>query len=255
MHRTAARSVLALALLVALAACSVEDAQGVATSAISPRIRVVSFPDGRAEISVALRYGFASVLELPDGDGLTVRREGGAPVALVVGEDPFGARAYLGAVDGVGPGDTLILALERAVEDDAPATRLTVPADFTLTSPTGATPSFDAATAIPLVWPVEAGDGVVDARLVADACVGVDDDTFAFVAFVNGLPATFDLADGGASFENRGLIGDAASCSFDLQVGRGGGAVDLDPAFDGLAASSAVVRLAPPVRIDVVAVP
>jgi hypothetical protein len=254
MTRTLARSTLALALVAALAACSVEDAAGVATSAISPRIRVASFPDGRVEVSVALRYGFASVLVLPDGDGLTVRREGGAAVAMVAGEDALGAAAYLATVDGVGPGDALIVALTRANEEGAPATRLTVPADFTLTSPTDGA-AFESGAAVPLSWPPEAGAGVVDARLVARSCSGGDDDTFAFVAFINGLPATFDLSAGAGSLANRTLIGDAASCAFDLRVGRGGGAVELDPAFAGLAPGSAVVRLAEVVRIDVVAAP
>jgi len=254
MHRTVVRSTLALALVAALAACSVEDAAGVATSAISPRIRVASFPDGRAEVSVALRHGLASVLELPAGDALTVRREGGAPVAMVAGEDALGARAYLGSVGGVGPGDTLILALTRANEEDAPATRLTVPADFTLSAPTDGA-EFEAGAAIPLSWPLEAGDGVVEARLVARSCSGGDDATFAFVAFVNGLPATFDLSDGGGNLANRTLIGDAAACSFELRVGRSGGAIELDPAFADPAPASAVVRLAEVVRVDVVAAP
>jgi len=254
MQRTVGHWAVPFLLVSVLAGCVATDAVGVETSAISPRIRVEAFPDGRAEVSVALRYGFARVLELPAGDQLTVRREGEAPVTMVAGTDALGQQAYLGTVTGVGSGDALIVGLSRAVEEDAPSTRLTVPTTFALTAPAANT-VYDAGDPIPMTWTAEAGDGVVEARLRAVACVDADAATFEFVAFINGLPASFDLSAGGGSLANRGLIGDAASCTFDLWAGRGGGEIDLDPAFAGVAASSVVVRLAPAIPVAFQAAP
>ncbi|MBW6455586.1 MAG: hypothetical protein K0A98_06850 [Trueperaceae bacterium] len=218
---------------------------------IAPKVRVVSVAGVGTEVTVVLsRAGLplAAPYELAVGERLTATREGGAPVVLVPATDlstplqPDGYRAWLPEL---GPGERLTIALERAGDDAAPNTVVTIPAEFAPTAPAaGARLTFG--EAFELAW--DAVDDDLERRYVIAACAGLEPDEFEDVRVARGYPVVFAGEDGTLDLTFT-RPGEAASCTLDLQVGRVGDGIALDPGFRELAAASRVVRVGAPLAL------
>jgi len=218
---------------------------------IAPKVWVVSVAGVGTEVTVVLfRAGLplAAPYELAVGERLTATPEGGAPVLLQPAIDlstPFQPDAYRALLPDLGPGERLTIALERAGDDAAPSTVVTIPGELVVTAPApGARlvfgESFDVA------WdPVE---GDLDRRYVIEDCDGLEPDELEDVRVGRGYPVVFSGEDGtlGLTFTRPG---EATSCAVDLLVGRVGDGIALDPAFRDLAGASRVVRVAAPLPL------
>jgi hypothetical protein len=190
----------------------------------------------------------AAPYELAVGELLTATAEGGTPVVLAPATDlstPLQPDAYRAWLPELGPGERLTIALERAGDDAAPSTLVTIPAGVAVTAPApGARLAFD--EPFELAW-----DGVEDdleRRVVVGACDGLEADEFEDVRVGRGYPVVFP-GDEGALELTFTRPGEAASCAVELQVGRVGEGIALDPAFRELDGASRVVRVAAPLPL------
>lgn len=233
----------ATAVTLLVAGCASIDSAPVATSDVQPSIRVVVDTSGDARVEVTLRSGFR-VLDLTEGESLTVRLNGGAPVTMVAGTGAFGLNStYVAEIDAsIDAGDDLTIAWNRVDLVDAPATVVTVPAPLSGARVTNAALSFDDDVA--LTWTPDGLGGEVDARVVVTSCAGASAEDLAAIAFFAGFPDTFPLADGAGEMDAIVLDPDGVTqCDAVVEVGRATADIDLDPAFDRLDSQSVVVHL------------
>ena len=212
---------------------------------IAPKVRVVSVAGVGTEVTVVLwRAGLplAAPYELVVGERLTATPDGGAPVVLSLATDlstPLQPDAYRAWLPELGPGERLTIALERAGDDAAPTTRVTIPEGVAVTAPApGARLAFD--EPFELAW--DAVDVDLERRTVVEACVGLEADELEDVRVGRGYPAVFPGEDGALELTFT-RPGEAASCAVELQVGRVGEGIALDPAFRELDGASRVMRV------------
>jgi hypothetical protein len=218
---------------------------------IAPKVRVVSVAGVGTEVTVVLlRAGLplAAPYELAVGERLTATPEGGAPVLLLPATDlstPLQPDAYRAWLPEVGPGERLTIALERAGDDAAPSTVVTIPEEFTLTAPEpGARLVFG--EAFEVAW--DAVEDDLERRYAIESCDGLEPDEFEDVRVARGYPVVFSGEDGTLDLTFT-RPGEAASCAVELGVGRVGDAIALDPAFRELAGASRVVRVGAPLPL------
>lgn len=219
-----ARSV-TLLVLVAAAACDNAPSSDYATSETGIFVDVAVAADGHADATVALTADNPALLEVT-----YLRLEGGDQLALTVGghavplaeQTLLGAYQYIGDATGVEGGAAVVVGYDRAVGEDAPATRGTVPAAFTV----GATATrFARADGLQLTF---AGLGGADELVVAVRSVEGCFDAFSErgPATVTGLalPATrFVLTPGGPATCNVEVTARAVDRgTSDPAFGRGG---------------------------------
>jgi len=218
---------------------------------IAPKVRVVSVAGVGTEVTVVLfRAGLplAAPYQLAIGERLTAEPEGGAPVLLLAAADlstPFQPDAYRAWLPELGPGERLTIALERAGDDAAPRTVVTIPDAFALTAPApGARLVFG--EAFEVAW--DAVEGDLERRYVIEDCDGLEPDELEDVRVGRGYPIVFSGESGTLDLTFT-RPGEAAACAVDLHVGRVGDAIALDPAFRELAGASRVVRVAAPLPL------
>jgi len=218
---------------------------------IAPKVRVVSVAGVGTEVTVVLsRAGLPLVApyELAVGERLTATPDGGAPVLLLPATDlstPLQPDAYRAWLPELAPGERLTIALERVGDDAAPATVVTIPEGVALTAPApDARLTFG--EAFEVVWEAVADD--LERRYVIEACAGLEADEFEDVRVGRGYPIVFSGEDGTLELTFT-RPGEAESCALDLQVGRVGDDIVLDPAFRELAGASRVVRVEAPLPL------
>lgn len=159
---------LALALAPALlVGCEAVSSQDIRTGAIYADVVVESEGAGSADVHAVLRLGGATsntFVDLEGGDRLTVATdaEGAAePVDLV--ETNLGAiHAYSAEVPGDAAGTTFTVALERDLDESAPASTAVMPAPFALLGPAADATFSRSADDLVVTWEAgEDGDAVV----------------------------------------------------------------------------------------------
>ncbi len=221
------------------------------TADIAPKVRVVSVAGDGTEVTVVLfRAGLPLVApyELTVGERLTATPEGGEPVLLLAATDfstPFQPDAYRAWLPELGPGERLTIALERTGDDAAPRTVVTIPDEFVPTAPApGARLAFG--EAFEVAW--DAVDDDLERRYRIEACEGLEPDELEDLRVGRGYPVVFTGEDGTLELTFT-RPGEAASCAVELQVGRVGDAITLDPAFRELAGASRVVRVGAPLPL------
>jgi hypothetical protein len=218
---------------------------------IAPKVRVVSMAGGGTEVTVVLwRAGLppAAPYELAVGERLTVTPDGGATVLLLPATDlstPLQPDAYQAWLPELGPGERLTIALERPGDDAAPSTVVTIPEAVAPTAPApGAELVFG--EAFELAW--GAVDDDLERRYAIGACDGLEAEAFEDVRVARGYPVVFTGEDGTLELTFT-RPEEATSCTLDLQVGRVGDGIALDPAFRELDAASRVVRVGAPLPL------
>ena len=100
--------------------------------------------------------------------------------------------------------------------------------------------------AFEVAW--DAVEDDLERRYVIGACEGLEPEEFEDVRVGRGYPVAFSGEDGALELTFT-RPGEAASCALDLQVGRVGDAIALDPAFRELAGASRVVRVGAPLPL------
>lgn len=238
----------AAALAASLTACTVQDSTGVATSSIKPWIYVESNPSsGSTFVAVALLYGFNHSLQLATGDTITVAVNGGPPTTMSFRDAVYLKPAYKASLSGVGPGDRLVIALNRATEVNAPNTIVTIPAAFNLTGPSDGD-HYLYSEPIVATWPAGSSDARVAVRIEVQSCSDVtSSDTDAFNTLVD-YPRLTAASDGTMMVE-PGLTSSAGTCTVRVFAGEDPGAISPDPAFGEIHRDSAAVRLATPLTV------
>ena len=243
-------AVLAASLVVLLGACA-SEAERLATADIEPKVRVVSTAGEGTEVTVVLFQGslpFATY-RLQSGERLTVTPPGGEAVEMTPGTDMSAwlrRNAYVATLPETRPGDELVIAFERADEDDAPNTLVRVPGEITVTRPSpGDERTFDESFSV--AWE-PLGSGQVELRFAVGDCAGLAEEELeelraerGFVGFPFGAPLS--SGETGLATVTFSAPTAAERCEADLLVGRTSDAIALDPAFGELRDDSRSVRV------------
>lgn len=245
----------AVVVIAALAACSFSESVDVPTDAIAPQLRVVAGADGTF-VSVALyRTGAgANRVQLVAGETLTARVGAGAPIALAVTAQGTTSVRYEGTLDPSGEGDVVIVALQRPAFDDAPDTRVTIPAAPVITAPApGTTVAVFAGepTTYQVTWgPIDVPHLEATHALVGCLDPSLTDDEFEVLEALAALPGSLRDASAGATLVDVPTPLFTFDCDVEALIGGVTQAVAVDPAFGGLRAGSRVVHQAPPVPLS-----
>ncbi len=128
------RHLFAAATLAAATACSTVASEDVTTDALYADMWVIAEGDGASRAVATLRVGGElsnTFVELSGGDALTATRDGEEPVAMVE-QELLGARSYRADFPDDTPDLDVTIALEREVDDGAPASVMSLPQPFAL---------------------------------------------------------------------------------------------------------------------------
>jgi len=135
--RRALLAALALLTPACIQTCESTTSDAVLTAGLRGDIRAVSDGRGETAVTAELRVGggLSNVyLELVGDDALTVT-SGGRAERMIRRTEPFGLVRYVASLDGDASGADLSVAFTRKVDRGAPASTVTVPPAFAITSP------------------------------------------------------------------------------------------------------------------------
>lgn len=216
-----------LPLIIALAAtvcvgCESVDSDNILTSGMSANIRATSTGDGQTTIRATLYLeepGSLDYIELEGDDVLTAYAPDGA--VQIMSESQFaGATRYTAEFDADDGGSEFIVALTRTVDDGAPDSRVTLPAQFDI-APLASSTYSRAEDSIDIQWsPASSGDDVdieVSGPCIRPTLIAVDND-----------PGAYTVAAG--TLEQREGDNVADACEITITVTRSTPG-QLDPGY------------------------
>ena len=247
------RALATLALSALLLASCAREPERLATADIEPKVRVVSTAGEATDVTVVLFRGslpFATY-RLQAGERLTASTPDGTTVELERGVDMSSwlrRNAYVGSLPETRPGDDVVIAFTRAVEESAPDTVVRVPGEIRVTRP-GAGDERTLNDSFSVAWePLASGE--VELRFWVEACEGLDAEAFDELRTERGF-AQLPLSDGATGLATLTFSApdETERCEADLLVGRTSDAIALDPAFGELRGSSRVVRVSEPLPL------
>lgn len=220
---TETRTALLLLLLLLPAGCTEEiDSTDVRTSGVHAQFSATAEGDGKTRVHAQLRVGGASsntFLDLRPGDRL-VARMAGQSVQL----SGTGGHTYTAILEGDAPAAELVIAFERTDADEsAPASRVELPAAFTVSAPTVAQ-QVSRAQSLSVLWSPVNGAGQLRYSLSGD-CVesqsGTTNDDGELVIAAGAIaPRTQALAQ--ATCDVAVVLGRVQSGTVDPAFGEGG---------------------------------